>query len=355
MKKTMILIGMAAIAIADQASAQSSVTLYGIVDVAFEFRNHVPSATNTPGSTFSLISGGAQTSRWGLKVNEDLGGGYQVLAVLENGFDATKGTLNNGGRLWGRTSIVGLKSSWATFTVGRQVTLVYDFALTFDPVTPALYSTPVFDAAFAGRADNSAKIVGQTGLFGGSLSASAFYSFGYDAVTGVGPVAGNYRVGKEESVFLNYKRKEGSLGLMFDQQNGNTLVTQASKTQRYGLGAQVNLEPLELYAGYRFFAQKQPVQNLYSSLYWLGIRYMATPALSVSSDVFYQDDRNTGQGNPSFMSVLVSYLLSKRTDVYAQAGTILNKKHSNLGFGGFGTATQGAVQTGAMVGLRTRF
>ncbi|SOE98970.1 Outer membrane protein (porin) [Burkholderia sp. OK233] len=335
--------------------AQDSVTLYGIVDVAVQAVNHVPTTNGKGGTAFSLTSGGAQTSRWGLRVKENLGGGYGVIAVLEDGFDATKGTLNNGGRLWGRSSYVGITAPYGTFTLGRQVTAIYDFDLAYDPVAPAIYSSPAYDAAFVSRADNSVKYVGDVGLAGGKLSLDALYSFGYDSVTGVGPVAGDYRVGKEESIFVNYQRSIVSLGLLFDQQNGNTIAAQDNKAQRFGAAAQVDLSPVQLYAGYRFLAQKQAAQNLYSSLYWLGAKYVVTPTFNISSDLLYQRDRNTGQGNPVMLSAIASYLLSKRTDVYFEAATVLNKRHTNLGVNGFGTSTAGEVQTGALIGLRTRF
>ncbi|MDR5825903.1 porin [Caballeronia sp. LZ043] len=337
------------------ADAQSSVTLYGIVDVGVQFTNHNVAAGGKAGSTFSAVSGGAQTSRWGLRVREDLGGNYAAIAVLENGFDATKGTANNSGRLFGRSSYVGIDSPYGTFTMGRHVTGVYDFSVWFDPVGPAIYSSVVYDLAFVSRADNSLRYVGKFGVLGGKLMVEQLYSFGYDSVSGAGPVAGAYRVGKEESLFVTYNRGIGTLGLLFDQQNGNAIATQGVKTQRYGVGVSVDLEPVQLYAAYRFYGQKQPGQNLYSSLYWVAARYTIRPDLNVSSDLFYQDDRNTGQGNPLMLSILASYLLSKRTDVYVQLGTILNKKHSSLGFAGFNTVTTGAVQTGAMVGIRTRF
>ncbi|NPT59833.1 porin [Paraburkholderia elongata] len=335
--------------------AQNSVTLYGIVDVAVQAVNHVPTANGRSGTAFSLTSGGAQTSRWGLRVKEALGDGYGVIAVLEDGFDATKGTLNNGGRLWGRSSYVGLTSPYGTLTLGRQVTAIYDFDLAYDPVAPALYSSPAYDAAFVSRADNSAKFLADIGLLGGKLSIDALYSFGYDSVTGAGPVAGDYRVGKEESLFINYQRSVVSVGLLFDQQNGNTIATQDNKVQRFGAATQVDLSPVQFYAAYRFLAQKQAAQNRYSSLYWLGAKYLVTPAFNVSSDLLYQQDRNTGQGNPVLLSAIASYLLSKRTDVYLQAATVLNKKHTNLGVNGFGTSITGEVQTGAMIGLRTKF
>jgi predicted porin len=337
------------------AAAQSSVTLYGIVDVAAQFTNHVATTGGGSGSAFSLLSGGAQTSRWGIRVKENLGDSYNAIAVLENGFDATKGTANNSGRLFGRSSYVGVESPYGTLTLGRQVTGIYDFGVVFDLVGPAVYSGVVFDTAFVGRADNSAKYLGRFDVLGGKLMVEELYSFGYDGVTGVGPVAGAYRVGKEESLFTTYNRGIATLGLLFDQQNGNTVALQGVKTQRYGVGALVDLNPVQLYAAYRFYAQKQPGQNLYSSLYWLGFRYLMTPAFILTSDLFYEADHNTGQGNPAMLSVLASYLLSKRTDIYVQVGTILNKAHSDLGFTGYGTATVGAVQSGAMIGIRTRF
>jgi hypothetical protein len=74
------------------------------------------------------------------------------------------------------------------------------------------------------------------------LSLNELYSFGYDSVAGVGPVAGDYRVGKEENALINYKRGILSMGLLFDEQEGNTLATQSNKTQRFGAGTQIDLD-----------------------------------------------------------------------------------------------------------------
>ncbi|WP_213766949.1 porin [Caballeronia sp. dw_19] len=354
MKKAWIGVYLAGAFASTTAAAQSSVTLYGIADAGLEFTSH-STAGGTSGSTFSAVSGAAQTSRFGLRIFEDLGNGYGALAVLENGFDATKGTANNAGRLFGRSSYMGISSPYGQLTMGRQTTGVYDFGLTFDAVGPALYSAVSFDSAFVGRADNSAKYTGNFNVLGGKLMVEQLYSLGYDGVTGAGTVAGAFRVGKEESFFATYSHGIGALGLLFDQQNGDTVASQGVKTQRYGVGASLDLNSLQLYAVYRFYAQKQPGQNLYSSLYWVAARYRVTPSFSISSDLFYQADRNTGEGNPLMLSVLGSYLLSKRTDIYVQLGETLNKAHSNLGVTGFGTATTGAIQTGVIVGVRTRF
>ncbi|OXH84981.1 porin, partial [Burkholderia multivorans] len=80
--------------------AQSSVTLYGIVDTGVEFVTHANAAgdhvVRMPAVT------GEMPSRWGIRGNEDLGGGYQAVFVLESGFNVRGGDLGQGGRLFGR-------------------------------------------------------------------------------------------------------------------------------------------------------------------------------------------------------------------------------------------------------------
>ena len=63
------------------AHAQSSVTLYGIVDAGFAYNN------NSGGQKlYATSAGNLQGDRWGLRGTEDLGGGLKALFVLENGF-----------------------------------------------------------------------------------------------------------------------------------------------------------------------------------------------------------------------------------------------------------------------------
>ncbi|OXC74430.1 porin [Caballeronia sordidicola] len=347
---------LAAIVISGTAHAQSSVTLYGITDVGVQVINHVPAASGKAGTAYQLVSGGTQTSRFGFRVIENLGGSYSAIAVLESGFDLTRGTLNNSGRLWGRSSYVGVRSPYGQLTAGRQTTTTYDFDLTYDPVGGAAYSSPMFDAAFAGRADNSLKYSGTAAGFGGKWLLSAIYSFGYDGITpNAGQVPGAFRVGKEEGVYLDYENDFVTFGANLDQQNGASISTQGKKTQRLMIGTTIYFSPVKIFLGYRFLALMQSPSNFYSSLYWGGLQYAIAPDFNVSAVAFHQDGRNSGQGNPTSISILASYLLSKRTDIYVELGTVLNKSNSNLGLAGFGTATEGAIQTGGIVGIRSKF
>ncbi|MCG1041335.1 porin [Mycetohabitans sp. B8] len=105
------------------AHAQSSVTLYGIIDEGLNY------TSNSGGHTlWNLSSGVMQGSRWGLRGTEDLGGGLKAIFTLENGFDVNTGKFGQGGLEFGRQAFVGLSSSsFGTVTLGRQYDSVVDY------------------------------------------------------------------------------------------------------------------------------------------------------------------------------------------------------------------------------------
>jgi GBP family porin len=102
--------------------AQSSVTLYGVIDTALIYGNNM--ATGKPGhgsGGIEMDSGGTHASRWGIEGTEDLGGGLSAIFRLEDGFSSANGKLSNSGVLFGRQAYVGLASEpYGTITLGRQ-------------------------------------------------------------------------------------------------------------------------------------------------------------------------------------------------------------------------------------------
>ncbi|WP_207005327.1 porin [Trinickia mobilis] len=124
--------------------AQSSVTLYGIESIGVEAVN------NAGGShTIAMLGGALQPNRLGFRINEDLGGGNAVVAVLENGFNNTNGQLGQGGRLFGRQAWIGVSNShWGTLSAGRQ----YDAMWSFTSVATAIGNTGLL--VHPGDADN---------------------------------------------------------------------------------------------------------------------------------------------------------------------------------------------------------
>ncbi|MDR8963595.1 Outer membrane porin protein [Burkholderia multivorans] len=114
-------------ATAGVAHAQSSVTLYGVIDAGISYVNHSKNATGGSSKLFKYDDGVAQGSRWGLRGTEDLGGGLKAIFVLENGFNSGNGTLGQGGAIFGRQAYVGLsQSQYGTLTFGRQYSFSTD-------------------------------------------------------------------------------------------------------------------------------------------------------------------------------------------------------------------------------------
>ena len=125
MKKS--LIALAALAAVGAASAQSSVTLYGLIDAGYSWAEHTG---KLPGNTFKttetgFTSGNLSGSRWGLKGQEDLGNGLAAVFNVEAGFDSINGDFTTG---FNRRSVVGLKGAFGQVLVGRDDTPIHGLA-----------------------------------------------------------------------------------------------------------------------------------------------------------------------------------------------------------------------------------
>jgi predicted porin len=123
MKKSLLALAVLG-AFAGVASAQSSVTLYGRVDLA---------ATKFSGTDNKSLNNGSG-SRLGVRGVEDLGGGLQALFNLEHRFNADTGAQSDPNRFWFGRSIVGLQGAWGSVTLGREYTLTHSFTQNvYDP------------------------------------------------------------------------------------------------------------------------------------------------------------------------------------------------------------------------------
>ena len=122
MKKTLMVAALTGV-FATAAHAQSSVTLYGMIDAGSSIRT-----TSAGTATGQATSGSVNGSRWGLRGTEDLGGGLKAIFMLENGFNVMNGRLGQGGDEFGRQAFVGLSTSqFGTVTLGRQYDSVVDY------------------------------------------------------------------------------------------------------------------------------------------------------------------------------------------------------------------------------------
>lgn len=120
MKK--IAIAVAAAMTAATASAMDF-TLYGIVDTGLGYTN-VDTLRNPTVNKFEMINGYNSGSRFGFKGTEDLGNGYAVSFVLENGFQSDSGKLGQNDRMFGREAQLKFHSPYGTLSFGRAGTLI---------------------------------------------------------------------------------------------------------------------------------------------------------------------------------------------------------------------------------------
>ncbi|SAK76418.1 porin protein [Caballeronia arationis] len=126
--------------------AQSSVTLYGIVDdsVVYQSSQTNLNKTNPGRSNVKMASGIWAGSRFGLKGAEDLGGGSKAIFQLESGFDINSGQAQFSNALFARQAWVGLTNpAYGTFTAGRQYTSYYTL---LSPYSPTNWLTGFFGA-----------------------------------------------------------------------------------------------------------------------------------------------------------------------------------------------------------------
>jgi GBP family porin len=116
----------------EPACAQSSVTLYGIIDNGVAYINHqAPNAATNSQSVVKSVSQVMSGNRWGLRGTESLGPTLSAIFTLESGFDGQGGASTQGGRLFGRQAFVGISSTqWGTVTLGRQYDTILDYVST---------------------------------------------------------------------------------------------------------------------------------------------------------------------------------------------------------------------------------
>lgn len=345
--------------------AQSSVTLYGVVDDGIEYINHLPKSGGGGGSILRVAAGNQSTSRWGLRGREDLGSGLSAVFQLENGFDADTGVSNQGGRLFGRQAYVGLSNRYGTLSFGRHQNLVYDFSTPFDPLTVSTrYSLLTHDRWMSSRSDNSVKLQGQSG----SIYYGLLYSTGYDSSAG-GEIPGASRAGREMSGALGYTSGPLTVRAVYDELRGSTIALDKNTERRAAIAGIYSVGPAKVYAGYRWYYGNYQTSELRTNLYWLGLQYQLTSHLSTTAAAYYTDVKNTAADPFSFVWQ-TSYAFTKRTDFYTVVGYSWNRHGSSLGLGGFGPSltrvantltttseqtVSGQSQLGALIGIRHRF
>jgi predicted porin len=338
MKKSLLALAVLG-AFAGTAAAQSSVTIYGVVDMSVAKRNDcAPCAINpgAPGSDAWTLQQSSQ-SRLGFRGNEDLGGGLSAQFQIEHRFNPDTGSLVNNNAFWQGRSYVQLTSATAgSIYMGREYVPAFWIELKSDPfgndgvgqtgagINFAGYLTP--DPV--GNGARSSNTVGyKTPSFGG-LTANVAVA-----------LSENTGIGRNQGFNVEYAAGPIYAGLGYekitDGANDGTGVVNAAF--HYNLGF---VKPMIYFAKSNVGANGD-ISNkvvLLSATAPLGNGVLKFGFSKISFDAGYDDHKKIGLG--------YNYNLSKRTNLYFDLGSATGRTS---------TGVEGERSTAYAVGVRTTF
>jgi general bacterial porin, GBP family len=378
MKKTLIVAAVAA-SFATAASAQSSVTLYGLVDAGFTFVNNVQGTDGHKAPSWGVTSGNVQNSRWGLTGVEDLGGGMKAIFRLENGFNIANG--NSDGRQFGRQAYVGLSSGGGTLTFGRQTDGVADY---LGPIS----ATGSWGGTYFAHPGNLDNLDGNAFRINNSVKyvSPSFAGFSFAGAYGFSNSAGSFAANRAYSFGAGYGNGPFKVGLAYTQANGydsnsvgaitenvpsSNLIANAMEGDRlrtFGAGGSFSTGPMTfglLWTQTRLDNDTvRDVSNIYNN-YEINGRYALTPALSLGAAYTFTNakfnDPFEGSTRVRFhqFGLQTDYALSKRTDIYAEgvvqfASGLPEGQYPVAGINGADASTS-SRQVVVTTGIRHRF
>jgi predicted porin len=223
MKKTLLAAALLA-GFAGAASAQSSVTLYGVVDGGLRYSS-ISLANGTGVTNFGGAYGVQSGNRFGLRGVEDIGGGNRVTFQLESGFDLGNGSSQQASRLFGRASWVGLgNTAWGDVRLGRMTNLTSDWMVGgLDPFAAGFGQMNMGNAFTSGntvRLDNT--LMYRTPTMSG-FQAGLGYSFATGLTTN-----GGYEFRSDNASGVSVLRDNGT-GYAFESSNNTRQLTLGAK------------------------------------------------------------------------------------------------------------------------------
>lgn len=344
MKKTWVALAVAGAFFAGAAQAQSSVTLYGIIDINYMWQE-LPTNVGTAAAprvqqeSFSAINSGHQSgSRWGLRGSEDLGGGMKAIFAVEGGYSNDTGAMGQGGLLFGRQAYAGLGTNWGSVVAGRLATFSsgtgdFDMFGRTDPFSTGFGLASLgntFYSANALRIDNTIAYVSPT--FSGFKGA-----IGYSTRIAGNEVAPSSANADAIASAINWAYGPFWVGVTYDSIDNP--APGADDQEHLQIGATFDIGAFRLHAGYAnqknigavpsvmggtgsYLAVPAGFQPFDTSAYMAGVTW-TIGAFKVFGSFQMQDaDNQTGPTrsfDPDFdiWAIGGAYNLSRRTNLYA--------------------------------------
>lgn len=386
------LVALASLAVVGAASAQSSVTLFGVVDATLtSFSNKTGNGYGQSITTSQTVlrNSGLYSSRLGFRGTEDLGGGLAASFWLEGAVnnDTGTGAATDGGYKFDRRSTISLSGAFGELRLGRDYTPTFWNDAIFDPI--GINGVGISLIATANGYFNPGSMISQSGFSGNPNYVRASNSIGYFLPPNLGGFYGQFMYAMNEkttydpgtltppsatavvnnpALAVNDNARAGRyLGGRVGYTNGSLdvalLLAESTIASNYFLGKTNTLDTWSLGASYDFkfmklfseyssskikMSNSSPLVNPLGFVEpgadgWIvGTTIPAGPGLFRFSYavVKYNDVNRANQvfgfeePEASKWALGYVYYLSKRTALYATAARVSNKNGADLTLGG---------------------
>lgn len=411
---TLTLLAAASGACVAQTATPNSVTLYGIVDVGVQRVSGYKNGTDT-----ALVSGIMEGSRFGLRGNEDLGGGWRAIFTMENRTEANTGGIssrpasgtqvpdrlnqaallglpgalqpavagvaanigatlgvNLAGNFWDRQVYVGLVTPYGAILAGRQYTPAYETSAAFDIMGTQSSLAAGQVASIPSSIDIRLSNAVQYRIVLGGLTASAMYAFG--------GVSGNNSANRFGGVMATYRMGGLLVGAAFNKRKNDLGLDSLESTV---IGASYDIGPGKLSGMVVKYKDDNPsgvstiatgltplvgaagaalVQGAFTNALKQDARLVHIGyKMTTGPNTFYvaysaANDMRAANADVASYGVAYSYSLSKRTDLNAVLTHFDNKNLAQAapgqaGFLGGVTSSAGTDSNSVAFGIRHRF
>lgn len=334
MKKSLVALAVLGM-VAGTAAAQSSVTLFGVVDLAARY-------TKAGGlNKKELAADGSSSSRLGVRGVEDLGGGLKAGFWLEHSFAGDTGAQGDAARFWGRRATVSLMGGFGEVRLGRAKTSTRLVIDDFD----AFSTTGLGDATkiyrTLGGADTYNRADNQVAYIAPNMG-------GFYASADVG--AGENTIGKRYFGFrVGYKA--GALNVSGGAQSTQGLLTENVKLAAVGASYDFGMAKVNaLVTRNQYMATRQTIVTVGATV----------PVGASGSFVaqFSNANANTSANEARLLTAGYQHSLSKRTGLYMTVSQIDNEPGANFRLGSSPSgvpAVVGGKYSGFDVGMKHSF
>ncbi|QGZ66531.1 porin [Paraburkholderia acidisoli] len=332
-------------AFAISAHAQSSVTLYGLIDTGLVYTNNQQGHSN-----WQLNSSSTQNTVFGLKGSEDLGGGLHAIFKLEQGFLLNNGAQAFSGDMFGSQAWVGLQSDpYGTLTFGRQFDVMNDL------VGPLTAEFNTWGGSLAGHPFENDNLSANSVVINNSVkyASPVWYGLTFETMYSFSNQAGNFANNRSYGFAVSYNQGPLNLAAGYLQLNdagsGSGAVTSsdasanfiAQRQRVWSLGGNYTYGPATVglvwshsqidnasgvfsfgtgsYLGSGDTSSGSLAGSLRLDNFEANVKYALTPAWSVSGAYTYTHGAYNGT-NPGWNTAMLQtdYALSKRTDFYLE-------------------------------------